>query len=110
MNNDPMTKTTTYPLIDAAKTGRNIRRIMALRRLSVREVQVFLGLCTPQGIYNWFSGRSIPSIDHLYALSELLRVPVDALLRGSRHYTGGSPEAACDRLSEYYLRLRHRLP
>lgn len=73
-----------YPGIDMYKTGQNIRRIMRLRGLTVREVQEYLELAAPQSVYHWFDGRCLPTVDNLYALSELLCVPVDALLCGDR--------------------------
>lgn len=73
-----------YPVIDMYKTGQNIKRIMSRRGLTVREVQKYLGLHTPQGIYHWFDGKSLPTVDNLYALSELFRMPVDEILCGNR--------------------------
>ena len=52
----------------------------------MKEVQKFLELNTPQSIYHWFDGRSLPTIDNLYALSELFHLPVDALLVGDRKF------------------------
>ena len=34
----------------------------------------------PQAIYNWQSGRNLPSIDHLYAISKLLQMTVNDIL------------------------------
>ncbi len=78
----------TYPVIDMVKTGQKIKRIMQARGLTVKDIQEFLELGTPQGIYHWFDGRSMPTLDNLYALSELFRLPVDALLIGNREYVG----------------------
>ena len=75
-----------YPIIDPLKTGQNIKRIMKSRKMSVRDIQSYLELSTPQGIYHWFEGRSLPSLDNVYALSELFRMPVDMLLIGNRKY------------------------
>ena len=62
-----------YPVIDMAGTGQEIKRIMKMKGLTVKEVQKFLELNTPQSIYHWFDGRSLPTIDNLYALSELFQ-------------------------------------
>ena len=51
----------TYPVVDMVKTGQNIKRIMQARGLTVKDIQEFLALGTPQGIYHWFDGRSIYS-------------------------------------------------
>lgn len=37
-----------YPLVDMVKTGQNIKRIMRIRGLTVKDIQEFLGLGTPQ--------------------------------------------------------------
>ena len=76
----------TYPTIDMKLTGQNIRSLLWERGLTVRNVQEFLGLSTPQSIYHWLDGRSMPTLDHLYALSELLCMPMDELIRGNRTY------------------------
>lgn len=98
-----------YPAIDMMKTGQLIKKIMILKGLTVRDIQAFLGLATPQGIYHWFDGRSLPTLDNIYALSELFRVPVDAMLRGNRKYSPGSNmNPVINRLYVYFERL-HQL-
>lgn len=69
-----------YPVIDITKTGQNMKRIMQLKGFTVKDIQEFLELSTPQSIYHWFDGRNLPTIDNLYALSELFQIPVDAML------------------------------
>ena len=69
-----------YPAIDMAATGRNIRRLRLLRNLTIRDVQQYLGLEAPQAVYQWEVGRSLPSLDNLYALSRLLNVPMEEIL------------------------------
>ena len=39
-----------------------------------------------QSVYRWMNGCSLPTIDHLYALSELFRIPIDQMLVGNRTY------------------------
>lgn len=73
-----------YPVVDTYRTGQKIKYIMQQKNMTVRTVQKFLGLATPQSIYHWFSGRNMPSVDSLYALSELFSVPVDEMLCGTR--------------------------
>jgi transcriptional regulator with XRE-family HTH domain len=73
-----------YPRIDLLRTGRNIKSIMEEKGFTVRDIQKYLRLSAPQSIYHWFEGRNLPTIDNLYALSELFQVPVDALVCGTR--------------------------
>ena len=41
---------------------------------------MFFGFEEPQAIYKWQSGKSLPTIDNLYALSALLDVRMDEIL------------------------------
>ena len=43
-----------------------------------------MSMAAVQSIYHWFAGRSLPTVDNLYALSELFGVPMDVLVCGSR--------------------------
>lgn len=75
-----------YPTIDMKATGRNIKRTMRMKGITVKDIQKFLGLSAPQGIYHWLDGRSMPTIDNLYALSDLFRMPIDDIICGNRRY------------------------
>lgn len=92
-----------FPVIDIARTGQNIKHIMKINGMTVRDLQEFLKLSTPQSIYHWFDGRNMPTIDNLYALSELFRLPVDALIKGNRNYLYRSAEdSRYQRIMAYY--------
>lgn len=69
-----------FPVIDMAATGKNIIRLRQARGLSVRDVQSYFGFEEPQAIYKWQSGKSLPTVDNLYALSNLLDVSMDEIL------------------------------
>ena len=69
-----------YPVIDTAATGRNIADLRLKRGLSVRDLQTALGFATPQAIYKWQKGQSLPTLDNLVILSEILHVPIDHIL------------------------------
>ena len=97
-----------YPVIDIVRTGQNIKRIMQVKGLTVKDVQEFLELSTPQSIYHWFEGRNLPTIDNLYALSELFEVPIDYLACGNRKYKGANNICSFNtRVFEYYIRFRN---
>ena len=70
----------TFPVIDPAATGANIVRLRRARGLSVRDLQTFFGFEEPQAIYKWQKGKSLPTVDNLYALAALLQVTVDDIL------------------------------
>lgn len=69
-----------YPVIDLAATGAHIYRLRMEQGYSVRDLQDYLGLETPQAIYHWQNGRNLPSVDNLYALSKLWGVPMNEIL------------------------------
>ena len=94
-----------YPVVDLERTGQNIKRIMQLKGLSVKDVQDFLELSTPQSIYHWFDGRNLPTIDNLYALSELFQLPVDAMLVGNRKFESRCQNDMYQRVLVYYEKL-----
>ena len=73
-----------FPLINKRETGVNLRRIMDMRGITPKDVQEYLGLGCVQSVYRWTDGVNMPTIDNLYALSELRQVPIDAIVRGNR--------------------------
>lgn len=73
-----------FPLINKQETGVNLRRIMDMRGITPKDVQEYLGLGCVQSVYRWIDGINMPTIDNLYALSELLQVPIDEIVRGNR--------------------------
>ncbi|MDO5392812.1 MAG: helix-turn-helix transcriptional regulator [Eubacteriales bacterium] len=94
-----------YPVIDMTRTGQNIKRIMKMKGLTVKDIQEFLELGTPQSIYHWLDGRNLPTIDNLYAMSELFHLPVDALLIGNRKYECRCQGDMCQRVYLYYEKI-----
>ena len=73
-----------FPIIDKRETGVNLRKIMDMRGVTTKDVQEYLGLGCVQSVYRWIDGINMPTIDNLYALSEFLQVPIDAIVCGNR--------------------------
>lgn len=69
-----------FPVIDPVATGENIVRLRKARGLTVRDVQNWFGFEEPQAIYKWQKGKSLPTVDNLYALGALLDVPMEDIL------------------------------
>lgn len=69
-----------FPVIDPIATGKNIIRLRAERGMSVRDLQTYFGFEEPQAIYKWQQGKSLPSVDNLYALGALFEVPMEDIL------------------------------
>lgn len=69
-----------FPVIDMEATGQNIIRLRKARGLTVRDLQMYFGFEEPQAIYKWQRGKSLPTVDNLYALGALLDVPMEEIL------------------------------
>ena len=74
-----------FPVIDPIATGKNIIRLRVERGMSVRDLQAYFGFEEPQAIYKWQQGKSLPSVDNLYALGALFEVPMEDILIDNRH-------------------------
>lgn len=70
----------TYPTIDLKATGKNIVRLRKEKNFSVRDLQEYFGFESPQAIYKWQWGESLPTVDNLYALSILFNVSMNSIL------------------------------
>lgn len=68
------------PVINLVKTGKNIKSLMARNNISVLQLQDILGFTSPQAIYKWFWGQSLPSVDNLVILSSVLKVSIEDIL------------------------------
>ena len=68
------------PFIDTVATGRNIDRLRIAAGLSVRDMQNVFGFATPQAIYKWIHGTSMPTIDNLVILAAMLGVTMDDIV------------------------------
>lgn len=75
---------TIFPQINKRETGINLRKIMDERNITVKQVQQYLKLGSIQSVYHWLNGLSMPTVDNLYALSQLFDLPIDALVCGNR--------------------------
>lgn len=96
-----------FPIIDKRKTGIHLRGLMEERNLTVRDVQQYLELGSVQSVYHWLNGISMPTVDNLYALSELFQLPMDEIVRGNRRRESDSMEdRRRQRLQAYYAALQ----
>jgi transcriptional regulator with XRE-family HTH domain len=95
------------PVINKKETGVNLRKHMDRCGITPKDVQQYLGLGCVQSVYRWLAGVNVPTIDNLYALSELFQVPIDEMIRGNRRELQRKPMRPKDeRLHMYYKRIR----
>ena len=69
-----------FPSIDMAATGANIAALRRTAGMSVVDLQNIFGFSTPQAIYKWQRGETLPSTDNLLALGFILEVPIENIL------------------------------
>ncbi len=70
----------TMPAIDMVATGKNIAKMRQNAGLTVKDLQVLFGFATPQAIYKWQHGTTMPTIDNLVALAMIFDVPMDDII------------------------------
>ena len=70
----------TYPVLDPQATGQRIKEIRMRKHISVNDICQFMGFENPQAVYKWQRGESIPSVDNLYALSQLFETSMENIL------------------------------
>ena len=70
----------TLPSINMAATGRNIMRMRQQAGMSVQDLQMVFGFSTPQAIYKWQRGVTMPSLDNLVVLAAVFETTLDALI------------------------------
>lgn len=66
--------------IDMLKTGQNIKALRINAGLTVKDIQNVFGFETPQAIYKWERGASIPAVDNLVILAKIYGISVDEIL------------------------------
>lgn len=68
------------PTINLTATGANIKALLRRRGLRVADVQNRCGFNTPQAIFKWMRGDTMPSIDNMVILADILDVTIDEIL------------------------------
>ena len=75
-----MAKRITYPNIDLQQTGIKLKHMLESAGYTPCMIQEYLHLSCVQPIYRWYKGLILPSVDHLFMLSELLNVHMEEFL------------------------------
>lgn len=68
------------PIINMERSGENIKRLMDNAHMTVRDIQTIFGFSTPNAIYKWIHGTSLPTLDNILVLSDILSVPIEQIL------------------------------
>ncbi len=68
------------PIVNLSATGENIEKLRKEAGLSVKDLQSIFGFGTPQAIYKWQHGTTLPTVDNLVLLSAIFKVSIDEIL------------------------------
>lgn len=66
--------------IDLRETGHHIKMLCEQNKITPAILQDVLKLKSPQAVYKWFRGETLPSAEHLFVLAELVDQPVEELI------------------------------
>lgn len=69
-----------FPVIDNSLTGQHLREVCRQKNISAGQVHQSLCLGSTQTVYDWFKGRTLPSLENMVALSVLLGYTVEDLI------------------------------
>lgn len=68
------------PILDLVATGLNIKSLRKRAGISVHTLQEIFCFPSPQAIYNWESGKNMPSVDNLLVLSEIFGCTMENII------------------------------
>ena len=68
------------PSIDLIATGIRITQLRRQSGLTVRDLQDIFGFNTPQAIYRWQRGVTLPTLDNLVVLAAVFGTSLDTII------------------------------
>ena len=74
------TKSFYNPVILTDETARRISTLIENSNYNVSQLQNLFCFESPQAIYNWKEGNSLPALDNLVKLSHFLHTPIDKII------------------------------
>lgn len=69
----------TYVTINMAATGERIKELRKARNLTVEQLCEYFNT-SPQAIYKWQSGKSLPSLDNMMVLCDIFQTRVEDIV------------------------------
>ena len=66
--------------VNMSATGANIKNMMKVRNIKVKEVQAVCGFGTPQAIFKWMRGDCMPSIDNMIIIADMFGCKMDDIV------------------------------
>lgn len=68
------------PVLDMHGTGKRIRELCDAGGVTVKDIQEKLYISSFQSVYAWFSGRTLPKLENMYLLGQLLGVSIEDMI------------------------------
>ena len=70
----------TFPVINNIETGKRIEQLRKINGYSVKQLQEVFGFTSPQSIYKWQWGETLPDIANLLMLAKLFNCKIEEIL------------------------------
>lgn len=64
------------PKVDMMQTGERIAELRRKNNMTVADLQELFGFNTPQAIYKWMRGETMPTVDNLVILADAFHVSI----------------------------------
>ncbi|SEP77722.1 Helix-turn-helix [Lachnospiraceae bacterium NE2001] len=66
--------------VNMQATGANIKNMMKTRNIKVKDVQAVCGFGTPQAIFKWMRGDTMPTIDNMIIIADMFGCTMDDIV------------------------------
>ena len=102
-----MDENRTAMVISPQATGRRINKLRKAMGLRTTDISDYLGFSEPQAVYKWFRGDSLPTLQNMFQLSQLLDLPIEDIIcsvRADREMdTGKEREDGTERQLSFFV-------
>ena len=68
------------PKVDMVQTGEMITGLRRKNNMTVTDLQKLFGFNTPQAIYKWMRGETMPTVDNLVILADAFHVSISDIV------------------------------
>lgn len=75
-----------FPTLNLKETGNRIHTLRVNSGYTMEEIADYMGFAGPQAVYKWEWGKSLPTVDNLFALSKLFGVTIENILVGNDEF------------------------
>ena len=80
-----------YRNINLEATGKRMEELLKASGISAIDLAKRLGVSN-QAVYKWLKGKSLPTLDNMYQISQICKVPIDDIIVAGVKYSYYVPE------------------